>query len=152
MGWQFPWQFPSLLKIINITIVTNSNLLAQSSEAGSRFILSAIHQRDVLEILKWKQQNRKLHLTWFLILKMFLLPETFLKWAGIACYQHLWKTSSWQACAWTQYQNMGRGAAWSCTGCTVCLSHYISISNEMPELRLFSKNTYISKERPLKPD
>lgn len=86
MEWQFPWQFPSLLKIINITIVTNSNLLAQSREAGNRFVLSTIYQCGVLEILKWKQQNRKLHLTSFLIFKMFLHPETFLTRAGMACY------------------------------------------------------------------
>lgn len=63
MDWQFPWQFPSLLKIINITIVTSSNLLAQSREAGRGFMLSTLYQHSVLEILKWKQQNRKLHLT-----------------------------------------------------------------------------------------
>lgn len=63
MDWQFPWQFPSLLKIINITIVTSSNLLAQSREAGRGFMLSTLYQHGVLEVLKWKQQNRKLHLT-----------------------------------------------------------------------------------------
>lgn len=78
MDWQFPWQFPSLLKIINITIVTNYSLLAQSREARRGFMLSTIYQCGVLEILKCKQQTRKLHLTQFLIFKMFLHPEIFL--------------------------------------------------------------------------
>lgn len=57
MDWQFPWQFPSLLKIINITIVTSSNLLAQSREAGRGFMLSTLYQDGVLEILKWNSKT-----------------------------------------------------------------------------------------------
>lgn len=48
MDRQFPWQFTTLLKIINIMIVRSSNLLPQSTEQVSIEQVHVVHTTPVV--------------------------------------------------------------------------------------------------------
>lgn len=103
-------------------------------------------------MLKWNQRNRKLHLT--LIFKGWCIQKR--SWHEQEL--HVSAPLKNKALKSVYVDAVSGYGLWQETACsyaglfTVCFSQYNSICNEMPEPRSFPKNTYISKERPIKPD